>query len=42
MRKKFNDLYEELEKGYITKVEMAEKLNICRSTLYRKLKERTQ
>lgn len=40
--KKFNDLSEELEKGYITKVEMAEKFNICRSTLYRKLKERTQ
>lgn len=39
--KKFNDLFGELEKGYITKVEMAEKLNISRSTLYRKLEDRT-
>lgn len=36
---KFVDLYEEMEKGYITKIEMAEKLNISRSTLYRRIKE---
>lgn len=36
---KFIDLYEEMEKGYITKIEMAEKLGISRSTLYRRLKE---
>lgn len=36
---KFNDLYEEVEKGYITKTEMAEKLGISRSTLYRRLEE---
>lgn len=37
-KNKFNDLYEEVQKGYITKVEMAEKLNISRSTLYRRLR----
>ena len=36
---KFKDLYEEVEKGYITKTEMAEKLNISRSTLYRRLND---
>lgn len=36
---KFIDLYEEMEKGYITKTEMAEKLNISRSTLYRRLSD---
>lgn len=36
---KFIDLYEEVEKGYITKTEMAEKLNISRSTLYRRLND---
>jgi DNA invertase Pin-like site-specific DNA recombinase len=34
---KFKDLYEEMEKGYITKIEMAEKLGISRSTLYRRI-----
>lgn len=34
---KFRDLYEEMEKGYITKIEMAEKLGISRSTLYRRI-----
>lgn len=37
--KKFNDLYQEMKKGYITKVEMAEELKISRSTLYRRLEE---
>lgn len=36
---KFEDLYEEMEKGYITKIEMAEKLKISRSTLYRRIEE---
>lgn len=36
---KFRDLYEEMEKGYITKVEMGERLGIARSTLYRKIEE---
>lgn len=36
---KFTDLYEEMEKGYITKIEMAEKLGISRATLYRRLEE---
>lgn len=36
----FRDLYEQMKKGYITKIEMAEKLNISRSTLYRRLKQR--
>lgn len=35
--KKFNDLRDEMEKGYITKVEMASKLGISRATLYRRL-----
>lgn len=38
--RKFNDLYQDMEKGYITKVEMAEKLNISRATLYRRIRER--
>lgn len=38
-QKKFNDLYAEMEKGYITKTEMAEKLNISRSTLYKRLND---
>lgn len=37
--KKFNELLEDVERGYITKVEMAEKLGISRATLYRRLKE---
>lgn len=37
--KKFYDLLEEVNKGYMTKVEMAEKLQISRSTLYRRLEE---
>lgn len=36
---KFIDLYEEMEKGYITKIEMAERLKVSRSTLYRRLKD---
>lgn len=40
--KKFNDLKIEMEKGYITKVEMADKLNISRATLYRKIRERAE
>lgn len=28
-----------MEKGYITKIEMAEKLKISRSTLYRRIEE---
>lgn len=37
--KKFSDLLEQVNSSYITKVEMAEKLEISRSTLYRRLRE---
>lgn len=36
---KFNDLKTELEKGYITKTEMAQRLGISRGTLYNRLKK---
>lgn len=36
---KFNTLREDMEKGYITKIEMAEKLGISRGTLYNRLEE---
>lgn len=38
-KRKFEDLYQDMKKGYITKKEMAEKLDISRSTLYRRLRE---
>ena len=38
-QEKFNDLKTEMEKGYITKTEMAKKLGISRGTLYTRLKE---
>lgn len=37
--KQFNELYSDWKKGYITKDEMARRLNISRSTLYRRIKE---
>lgn len=33
----FESLYADMKKGYITKIQMAEKLGISRSTLYRKI-----
>lgn len=37
--KQLAELYSDWEKGYITKDEMARRLNISKSTLYRRLKE---
>lgn len=37
--RKYTDLLEEMNKGYITKVEMADRLGISRATLYRRLAE---
>lgn len=39
-QKRFNDLKDEMEKGYITKVEMAKQLGISRPTLYNRLENK--
>lgn len=38
-KQQFKELYLDWEKGYITKKEMAKRLNISRSTLYRRIKK---